>query len=193
MEYFSKYIQKDDNEILKIAALIADKGSEGAEWCEITNFLFVQNQINENEKLELLKYDNFDSIINLRKDESVGKSASEKFLKIYGILDNGSSFNRNEFKIFITFEGISSLLDFIELKHARKNSKDAKIYSLLAIGISILALISSLVIGLIQLNTPLKIDDVQIKKIEEINNYQKLNEINQNLIKIISDSTFKRK
>lgn len=173
METFSEHINKEDNNIIRIAAFIADKGTEGVVWKELIIFLHQHNQLTDNEKEELIKSEKYPT----------GTSAiEEKFRKLIFLLDIGSSFDRDDYKISVTFEGVTSLLDFIELKHARQNSRDAKRYSLLAIGISVFALIFSVVIGLIQLNSSVKIDACQLTKIERIDYSKKIDKINDNFL-----------
>jgi hypothetical protein len=174
METFSQYITKDDNDLIRIAAFIADKGTKGLLYKDFYEFLCEINLLNDCEKDQLIK-----SEVPFGHDDSINKETSEKISSLFSQLDLGSSFDTRNGKISITFDGISSLLDFIELKQARKNSKDAKIYSLIAIYISAIALILTCVFGVYQLNSVVKIDKQQFNKIEEINSALLIS--NQNL------------
>jgi hypothetical protein len=184
METFSQYITKEDNDIIRIAAFIADKGFNGASCKELATLFHEINQLTCHELKELIKNEKFYTL-----SPGMDKTTHEKFRKLTDIFCNdNSSFDLKDDKIAITFEGVSSLLDFIELKHARQNSRDAKKYSLWAIGISALALILSAVIGIIQLNSSVKIEDGQLKEITKINYIENFDRLDKALV--ISNEIF---
>jgi hypothetical protein len=174
MKTFSQHITKDDNDLIRIASFIADKGIEGATFSELVNFMRQENILNNNEGDELLKYGNFHT-----STYPIDPIILNKFNKLISILHTGSSFEGDSSgnKIIITYEGVTSLLDFAELKFARQNSKEAKTYSIWAIGISLLALIASAVIGIIQINGSVKIDEKQFEKIVNKSDVDNFNEI----------------
>jgi hypothetical protein len=184
METFSQYITKEDNDIIRIAAFIADKGFNGASCKELATLFHEINQLTYHELKELIKNEKFYTC-----SPNMDKTIHEKFRKLIDIFVNdNSSFDLKDDKIAITFGGVSSLLDFIELKHARQNSLDAKKYSLRAIGISALALILSAVIGIIQLNSSVKIEDAQLKEITKINYIENFDRLDKALL--ISNEIF---
>ncbi len=166
METFSHHITKDDSDIIRIASFIADKGLNGATSEELIIYYHQHNQLTNEERDELIKYFHF-----YNRDPLLKVDLHEKFMRLVFILDNGSSFNRDDNKITITFEGISSLLDFIELKHARRNAREARTFSAWAIGISVLALIVSSVFGYMQLNNKVEIEDSQLEYLHEKSDY----------------------
>lgn len=62
-------------------------------------------------------------------------------------------------------EAYFRLLEHEELQDARESSKEARKYAVIAIWISIFAMIISITISIIQLNTSTKIDDAQFQKL----------------------------
>lgn len=166
METLSKHITKGDNAIIQIAAHIADKGFEGATSNEVIKLFHRQNLLTDFERDELTKFFKFD-----RGGIGLDGNIETKFNKLVFQLESSSSFKRSDDRLSITFEGLSSLQDFIELKYARKNAREAKIFSGWAILISILALIISTVFGYKQLYNKIEIEDSQLKYLHEINDY----------------------
>ncbi len=78
-----------------------------------------------------------------------------------------------DWRYAISFEGYFKLIEYDELKLARVNAQDAKKYSLIAIFISLIALM----IGIWQVIVPVKIDETQYLKIDGVQYNQLLNSI----------------
>jgi hypothetical protein len=86
-----------------------------------------------------------------------------KYIFIYHILsDNFVFVHGNDKKLVLKTEGYFKLIEFHELKLARKNSESARTQSMIAVGLSILSLIAAVVLGVIQLNQDITIDNNQI-------------------------------
>ena len=179
MSSFSDNVEDDDNIIIIVASFIADKGVEGATWNEIIDLYFSKGFLSETEKNELINNYKFDGIHN----SCISDETSEKFINLVNSFYVSETFTRKKDKIYILFDGLMSILDFVELKHAKKNSNEAKKYSSWAIGISIISLVVSIIIGSIQLNSEIKIDTNQFDILKKVSNKQAIDSINKQITK----------
>ena len=179
MSSFSDNVEDDDNIIIIVASFIADKGVEGATWNEIIDLYFSKGFLSETEKNELIDNYKFDGIHN----SCISDETSEKFRNLVNSFYVSETFTRKKDKIYILFDGLMSILDFVELKHAKKNSNEAKKYSSWAIGISIISLFVSIIIGSIQLNSEIKIDTNQFDILKKVSNKQAIDSINKQITK----------
>lgn len=73
------------------------------------------------------------------------------------------------FKYVLKTEYYFRLIEFKELEESRKASSDANTHSQIAIGFSILAIVASLIVGAIQLNSTVTIDYDQVNRMETKN------------------------
>ena len=60
-------------------------------------------------------------------------------------------------------DGYFNLLEYIELKEARESSKKALWWAIAAMILSAVLAITSIIVSMIQLNSPVRIDDSQLK------------------------------
>lgn len=74
-------------------------------------------------------------------------------------------------KYYLNIEGYFKLLEYRELSDARKSSKEAKIYAIAAIVISIITLLVSIYFSNMELKQKTTIDNKQFKVIENIWHY----------------------
>lgn len=176
MKTFSEDFNTEDNSTIIGAAFIADKGIEGATWLQLVDFFYINRRISLDEKSELIKFlSEHHNPIALKENDTF-----KNLIIPYLFCD---TFHSTDKGIKILFSGLSSLIDFIELKHARQNSIDARRYSIIAIIISILALFYSIYFGEKQLNTNIKFDEKQLQSILSTNKNQ-IDSLNQITTKI---------
>ena len=82
----------------------------------------------------------------------------------------GKKFNHTitlETKCFIDMDAYFKLVEYTELKEARRSSKIATYFAIAAIVISIVAMVISIYFSYKQLKSPTKIETTQFEKIEE--------------------------
>jgi len=84
---------------------------------------------------------------------------------------DGSS-DQEKFTLFIKMEAYFRLLEYEELKDARKSSKKAQTFSTIAIAISIVALGLSIYFSIKQINSPVTLEMDQFEQIQEAIIYQ---------------------
>lgn len=71
-------------------------------------------------------------------------------------------------KYYLTLEGYFKLLDYRDLSDARKSAREARLFTLIAIGISLLTLIVSVIFSIAELNQSTTISNDQFESIEHI-------------------------
>ncbi len=122
--------------------------------------------------LKILKYA-FENDVFTEKEmcEAIGFSNKQfiKYVQRGKIAEDITNIEgtKNAQKWRISYDAFLNYLEYIELNEARGSSKSAKKLALLAIGISAVLALSSIVISLIQLFNPttVKINDSQLNKI----------------------------
>jgi hypothetical protein len=187
MNNFSQYIEKKDHFLIVMLAKLADLGFRVISWEEYYNTAKEVGYLNADETQELInrRTPGFISTGN-NNPQLEEKSVLLIILSKELIGSNGDRFS-NGFRV--SSEQIFNLIDFIELKQAKENSKEAKKQSTLAIIISVFALIASLIIGYIQIFDKIEIEESQLKYLHEQNNYYpvidslnfQLNKVNEKL------------
>lgn len=118
------------------------------------------------------KKSDYESIVN---SFAVGKSerAERERSQMHVLYWECSANTEGRKKYQITPHGLEVNAELKELELAQKNAKEAKGYSLFAIGISIAALIVSGVLGYLQIKSPTSINDEQFQQIN--NGLKKIN------------------
>ncbi len=178
---FSDYIEKDDHFFIKMMALIADKGYRVITWEEYYELAKKVDYLTEEECKILLEKKE-------RDEKLIQKRDLLNIFRLDLLSPNAKFYNHGDKNIYdnihISLEHVINLLDFLELKHAKQNAKEAKKQSNWAIGLSILALITSIVIGIIQLNSSVTINENQLNSIQKNNYLPKLDSINYELQKM---------
>ncbi len=169
MRNFSQEFGNNDDITIRLIAFIADKGPIGANWSEIINFYYTNNYLNIEESDYLISnYKHFTT----EREEQQNKTVVKFKRLISPIIRNDNVVCESDTNVVALFDAISSLIDFIELKEARVNSRQAKHYSIIAIGIAIASLLVSTIYGYKQLNSEINIDKSQIKSIIEAKPYE---------------------
>lgn len=92
------------------------------------------------------------------------KDMSRETFHIY--IENGEEWKNKPH--YINTEGYFKLLEYRELKDARKSSKEARWYAIIAIGISIMALLASIYFSIKELQQTTTINSEQFGVIENI-------------------------
>jgi hypothetical protein len=117
------------------------------------------------------EYDSIKNHILYVKNINTDKlpTAHYKFLFFHSFIEeNFKQINdpMGDFKYLFKTESFFKLIEHKELKLARKNSKEAKRQSYIAVGFSLFAIIASLVLGVIQIKTESNISKGSFKPLE---------------------------
>jgi hypothetical protein len=100
------------------------------------------------ETLEYLE-SNGVKIVNEQKLESIQRTYSQVFIDSKR---DSIGFNpKDKTKFYMLTDSYYRHLEYLELVDARKNAEDAKRQSMIAIGLTLLALVASIIIGILEL------------------------------------------
>lgn len=113
----------------------------------------------KNFHVRLLRYADIRQVFTITEVRSDLSLIAEQITFLHREIENGKFFLRvgdsseGEYKYMLTLEGKSRLLEYDELILARNSSREARHYSIIAIVISVIALVVSIGIGVLQITT----------------------------------------